>query len=77
MDVNEASWWRAFTGEITGGAYDFVVQQEIPAISCWGALAMVVTLMGAGSFILRRRHIGFDVKPGMPLAFAKEITRLH
>ena len=52
--------WRAYTGEITGGTYDFFVglEQGVPALSGWGAIVMVAALVGIGSFILRTRQRG-------------------
>ncbi len=51
--------WRAFTGEITGGSFDFVVAGlPIPTLSQWGLVAMTLTLLTLGSLVITRRHRG-------------------
>lgn len=51
-----ASLWRAFTGEITGGVYDFVVSPPpIPAVSEWGLIVMTLLLLVLGSLAIMRR----------------------
>lgn len=50
-----ASWWRAFTGEVTGGAYPFVVLAPIPTMSQWGIAAMGLLLLVLGCLMIIRR----------------------
>jgi hypothetical protein len=50
--------WRAYTGEITGGTYDFFVGlvQGVPAVSASGVIVIIAALVGIGSFILWKRR---------------------
>ena len=63
-DENHGAWvyvcgnlfWRAFTGEITGGAYSFAVTiAAIPTVSQWGIIAMGLLLLVFGSLMILRR----------------------
>ena len=54
-----ASWWRAFTGEITGAAYPFaVIPPAIPTVSGWGIIAMGVLLLVLACLMIIRRTRG-------------------
>lgn len=47
--------WRAFTGEITGGTFDFVIEPPpIPAASQWGVVACAMLLLALGTGFIRR-----------------------
>ncbi len=49
-------FWRAFTGEITGGTFDFVVgDPPIPTVSEWGLIVMTLLLVVVGSLTIMRR----------------------
>jgi len=50
--------WRAFTGEITGGSFDFVVTPPIPTLSEWSLIVMTLTLLALGCLIITRRNQG-------------------
>ncbi len=53
--------WRAFTGEITGGAYQFVVDlPAIPTLSGWGTSVMAGVLVGAMVLTIRRRVLALN-----------------
>lgn len=53
----DSKFWRAFTGEITGGVYDFVVPPPpIPTVSQWGIVAMMLLLLTAGTIVIHRRR---------------------
>ncbi len=63
-DENHGAWvfeggsrsWRAFTGEITGGTFDFVVNAPpIPTVSEWGLVVMTLLLLVLGSLTIMRR----------------------
>ena len=46
--------WRAFTGELTGGSFDFVVEPPpIPATSTWGVCILVLGLLTAATLRLK------------------------
>ena len=46
--------WRAFTGELTGGNFDFVVEPPpIPATSTWGVCILVLGLLTAATLRLK------------------------
>ncbi len=47
--------WRAFTGEITGGTFDFPVEEPIPTVSEWGLIVMTCFLLGVGCLLIMRR----------------------
>ena len=47
--------WRAFTGEITGGTFDFAVEEPIPTVSEWGLIVMTCFLLGVGCLLIMRR----------------------
>ena len=48
--------WRAFTGEIAAGTFDFVVNAPpIPTVSEWGLVIMAMLVMAFGSVIVVRR----------------------
>jgi hypothetical protein len=50
-------FWRAFTGEITGGTFDFVVSDPpIPTVSEWGLMVMTLLLLVVGSVTITRRR---------------------
>ncbi len=56
IDANGIYYWRAFTGEITGGAYPFVViGPAIPTVSEWGIIAMGLLLLVLGCLMIIRR----------------------
>ena len=56
VNVRNGLIWRAFTGEITGGAYSFAVTiAAIPTVSQWGILAMSLLLLVLGSLMILRR----------------------
>lgn len=74
-DENHGAWvlesgsrsWRAFTGEITGGTFDFVViAPVIPTVSQWGIIAMGLSLLVLGCLMIHRRTPG--AKGGRSLA---------
>ena len=49
--------WRAFTGEITGGNFAFVVNDPpIPTVSQWGLIVMVLMIVAGGTMVLRQRR---------------------
>ncbi len=48
--------WRAFTGELTGGSFEFVVTPAIPTLSAWGTITLSLLLLGLGAVIIVRRH---------------------
>ena len=46
--------WRGFTGELTGGSFDFVVEPPpIPATSTWGMCILMLGLVTAASIRLK------------------------
>ena len=46
--------WRAYTGELTGGNFDFVVEPPpIPATSSWGVCILVLGLLTAATLRLK------------------------
>jgi len=47
--------WRAFTGELMGGGFDFVVTPAIPTLSAWGAIIMTSLLIAFGCLLIMRR----------------------
>lgn len=50
-------FWRAFTGDITGGVHDFVVPPPpIPTVSEWGIVIMTLLLVAAGSILIGRTN---------------------
>ena len=57
--VNSPFWpdpvWRAHTGEITGGTYDFTVR-VVPAVSDWGLVVLALLLLTVGTIALTRRR---------------------
>lgn len=64
-------WWRAFTGDITGGTFDFVVTAPvIPTVSQWGIIAMGLLLLVLGSLMIIRRTQGAN---GHPIRVATSI----
>lgn len=53
--INIGTYWRAFTGQITGGTYEFVVgPPAIPTVSEWGMAAMLLLVLTAGTLVLTR-----------------------
>ena len=55
ISQNNTCCWRAFTGEIAGGAFDFVVTPPIPTVSGWGLIAMTAVLLAAGGGMIIHR----------------------
>ncbi len=57
VDSPPDEMWRAYTGEIAGGTYDFIVTTPppIPTLSEWGLMVMTLLLLGGGCCVIMRR----------------------
>ena len=67
--------WRAFTGELTGGVFDFVVEpRPIPATSTWGMCILILGFITAASIrlksIAKKHSIMFQGLPRTTLLLA-------
>ncbi len=55
--------WRAFTGEITGGVFEFVIPPPIPTLSEWGVIVLSCLLLTVGVWRITRRAEGDTENP--------------